>query len=145
MRLCPAARVIGVLSALICSGVFSSCGGISASQGGGGTAKLTQITIAPSNPSIMKGASQQLTATGIYDDGTKHALGASVNWETSPSAVATINTKGNVTGVGEGVAQVTAAYQGVTGKTSVTVGPPGLLSITVSPNPSSLPEGDSGQ
>jgi trimeric autotransporter adhesin len=145
MRLCPAPRVISVLSALICSGVLLSCRGISASQGGGGAAKLTQITIAPSNPTIMKGASQQLTATGIFDDGTQNALGASVTWEASPSAVATINTKGNVMGVGEGVAQVTAAYQGVTGSTSVTVGQPGLLSITVSPNPSSLPAGETGQ
>ena len=144
MRLCPAARVISVLSALICSGLLLSCGGIGASQGGG-TPKLTQIAIAPSNPTIMKGASQQLTATGIFDDGTQHALGASVTWETSPSAVATINTKGNVIGVGEGVAQVTAAYQGVTGSTSVTVGQSGLLSITVSPNPSSLPAGETGQ
>jgi trimeric autotransporter adhesin len=144
MRLCPAPRVISVLSALICSGLLLSCGGITASQGGGAP-KLTQITIAPSNPTIMKGASQQLTATGIFDDGTQHALGASVTWETSPSAVATINTKGNVIGVGEGVAQVTAAYQGVTGSTSVTVGQPGLLSITVSPNPSSLPAGETGQ
>ena len=144
MRLCPAPRVISVLSALICSGLLLSCGGISASQGGG-TPKLTQITIAPSNPTIMKGASQQLTATGIFDDGTQHALGASVTWETSPSAVATINTNGNVIGVGEGVAQVTAADQGVTGSTSVTVGQPGLLSITVSPNPSSLPAGETGQ
>src|ERR1700676_1488810 len=144
MRLCPAPRVISVLSALICSGLLLSCGGITASQGGG-TPKLRQITIAPSNPTIMKGASQQLTATGIFDDGTQHALGASVTWETSPSAVATINTKGNVMGVGEGVAQVTAADQGVTGSTSVTVGQPGLLSITVSPNPSSLPAGETGQ
>src|SRR6202795_1586713 len=144
MRLCPAPRVISVLSALICSGLLLSCGGISASQGGG-TPKLTQITIAPSNPTIMKGASQQLTATGIFDDGTQHTLGASVTWETSPSAVATINTNGNVIGVGEGVAQVTAAYQGVTGSTSVPVGQPGLLSITVSPNPSSLPAGETGQ
>src|ERR1700682_1287311 len=113
MRLCPAARVISVLSALICSGLLLSCGGISASQGGGGTAKLTQITIAPANPTIMKAASQQLTAPGIFDDGTQHPLGASVTGQTSPSAVATINIKGNVTGVGEGVAQVTAAYQGV--------------------------------
>jgi trimeric autotransporter adhesin len=145
MRLCPAARAISVLSALICSGLFLSCGGSSASQGGGGTAKLTQITIAPSNPTVMRGASQQLTATGMFDDGTQHSLGASVTWQTSQSAVATINTQGNVTGVGEGVAQVSAAYQGVTGTTSVTVGQPGMLSITVSPNQSSLPAGESEQ
>src|ERR1700686_5724636 len=145
MRLCPAARAISVLSAVICSGLFLSCGGSSASQGGGGTAKLTQITIAPSNPTVMKGASQQLTATGMFDDGTQHSLGASVTWQTSQSAVATINTQGNVTGVGEGLAQVSAAYQGVTGTTSVTVGQPGMLSITVSPNQSSLPAGESEQ
>jgi hypothetical protein len=145
MRLCRAARAIGVLSALICSGLFLSCGGGSAPQGGGGIAKLTQITIAPSNPAITKGATLQLTATGIFDDGTQHALGASVTWQTSQSAVATINTQGNVTGVGEGVAQVSAAYQGVTGSTSVTVGPPALLSITVSPNQSSLALGESEQ
>ena len=146
MRLCPAARAIGVLSAFICSGLFLSCGGGSTPQGGGGgTAKLTQITIAPSNPTITKGASQQLAATGSFDDGTQHALGTSVTWQTSQSNVATINTQGNVTGVGEGVAQVSATYQGVRGTTSVTVGQPGLLSITVSPNQSSLPAGESEQ
>jgi uncharacterized protein YjdB len=146
MRLCPAARAIGVLSALICSGLFLSCGGGSTPQGGGGgTAKLTQITIAPSNPTITKGASQQLAATGSFDDGTQRALGASVTWQTSQSTVATVNTQGSITGVGEGVAQVSAAYQGVTGSTSVTVGPPGLLSITVTPNQSSLPVGESEQ
>jgi Bacterial Ig-like domain (group 2) len=145
MRLCPAARAIGVLSALICSGLFLSCGGGSIPQGEGGTAKLRQITIAPSNPAITKGASQQLAAMGSFDDGTQHALGASVTWQTSQPAVATINTQGNVTGVGEGVAQVSATYQGVRGATSVTVGQPGLLSITVSPNQSSLPAGESEQ
>jgi hypothetical protein len=56
-----------------------------------------------------------------------------------------INTQGNVTGVSEGVAQVSAAYQGVTGTTSVTVGASALLSITVSPTQSSLPLGESEQ
>ena len=145
MRLCSAARAIGVLSALICSGLFLSCGAGSASQGGGNPAKLTQIIIAPANPLITKGETLQLTATGIFDDGTQHALGTSVTWQTSQSAVATINTEGNVTGVSEGVAQVSAAYQGVTGSTSVTVGASALLSITVSPNQSSLPVGESEQ
>jgi hypothetical protein len=145
MKCCAAARPIGVLSMLIFSGLFLSCGGFSAPQGEGNPAKLTQIKIAPSNPAIMKGATLQLTATGIFDDGTQHALGASVTWQTSQSAVATINTQGGVTGVGEGVAQMSAAYQGVTGSTSVTVGPPALLSITVSPNQSSLPVGESEQ
>ncbi len=140
MTPCLTARAIGVLSAFICSGLFLSCGGGSTPQER--TAKLTQITIAPSNPTIPKGESQQLTATGIFDDGIQQALGASVTWQTSQTAVATVNTQGKVTAVGQGVAQVSATYQGVTGSVSVSVGPPLLLSITVSPNQSSLPVGE---
>ena len=147
MKRYPAVRAIAVLSMLICSGLFLSCGGGSTQQrgGGGAAAKLTQITITPSNPTITKGASQQLAATGTFDDKTQQALGASVTWQTSQSAVATVNTQGNVTGVGVGVAQISAAYQGVTGTTSVTVAAPTLVSITVSPNQSSLPVGESEQ
>ena len=145
MKCCAAARPIGVLSMLIFFGLFLSCGGFSAPHGEGNAAKLTQIKITPSNPAITKGATLQLTATGIFDDGTQHALGSSVTWQTSQSAVATINTQGGVTGVNQGVAQMSAAYQGVTGSTSVTVGAPALLGITVSPNQSSLPVGESEQ
>src|SRR5208282_6916520 len=76
---------------------------------------------------------------------TTQNLTASVVWQTSPSTVATITTNGKVTGVGQGVAQVSAVYQGVMGSTAVTVGQPALLSITVSPNSSSLPVGESEQ
>ena len=139
----PAACVLGVLSAFIGFGLFLSCGSGSTPQER--TAKLTQITIAPANLTIAKGKSQQLSATGIFDDGTQHPLGSSVTWQTSQPAVATIDTQGNVTAVSEGVAQVSATYQGVTGSMPVTVGQPALLSITVTPNQFSLPAGESEQ
>jgi hypothetical protein len=60
-------------------------------------------------------------------------------------AFATVDTQGNVTGVGKGAAQVSAAYQGITGSAAVNVGAAALLSITISPNPSSLPVGESQQ
>jgi uncharacterized protein YjdB len=107
-------------------------------------ARLTQITIAPPNAQIVKGATLQLSATGIFDNGEKETL-SEVTWETSQSDVAAINTKGEVSGAGEGVATVSAAYHGVTGSTSITVGPPTLVSITVSPNQASLPSGESEQ
>ncbi len=140
MQLWPAGRAISALSVIISFGLFFSCG-----TGSTGPARLTQIKIAPANQTIAKGATLQLNATGYYSDGTTHALGASVTWQTTQSAVATINTQGDVTGAGVGVAQISAAYEGVTGTTSVTVGPPALLSITVSPNQSSLPAGESAQ
>ena len=142
MSFWPACRPISALGVLIGLSLFFSCGSGSTSQG---PAKLTQINIAPANQTIAKGTTLQLSATGYYADGTTHALGASVTWQTTQSAVATISTQGDVTGVGEGVAQLSAAYQGVTGSTSVNVGPPALLNLTVGPNQSSLPVGESEQ
>ena len=142
MSFWPAGRAIRALGVLIGLSLFFSCGSGSTSQG---PAKLSQIKIAPANQTIAKGTTLQLSATGYYADGTSHALGASVTWQTSQPAVATITTQGDVTGMGEGVAQLSAVYQGVTGSTSVNVGPPALLNLTVGPNQSSLPVGESEQ
>ena len=142
MSFWPAGRAIRALGVLIGLSLFFSCGSGSTSQG---PAKLSQIKIAPANQTIAKGTTLQLSATGYYADGTTYALGASVTWQTSQPAVATISIQGDVTGVGEGVAQLSAAYQGVTASTSVNVGPPALLNMTVGPNQSSLPVGESEQ
>ena len=114
----PAISALGVLMGL---SLFFSCGSGSTSQG---PAKLTQINIAPANQTIAKGTTLQLSATGYYADGTTHALGASVTWQTSQSAVATIGIQGDVTGVGEGVAQLSAAYQGLPAPRRSTSGRP---------------------
>jgi uncharacterized protein YjdB len=97
--------------------------------------------IAPANPQLAKGKTLQLSVTGIFDNGTQEAITAVV-WQTSQSQVVTVSPQGEVTGVGEGVAQVSADYHGITGNTSITVGPPALVSIAVSPNTSSLPVGE---
>ena len=145
MRLCPAPRVISVLSALICSGLLLSCGGISASQGGGGTPKLTQITIAPSNPSIMKGASQQLTATGTYSDGSTQNLTSTAAWSSSAPKVATINAAGLANGLILGSTTITAVSGTVQGTTTLTVTAPVLASIAVTPANSSIAAGNTQQ
>jgi Bacterial Ig-like domain (group 2) len=146
MKFSPAARTLSVVSTLVFSGLLVTCSaGRALQETSDKTPKLMQVTITPANQTITKGATLQLTATANYDDGTKHALDASVTWQTSQSAVVIVDGQGNVTGVGEGVAQVSAAYQQATGSTSVTVGAAALLSITVSPNQSSLPAGESEQ
>ena len=142
MKVWPAGRAISALGVLVGLSLFFSCGSGSTSQV---PAKLSQIKIGPTNQTIAKGTTLQLSATGYYADGTSHTLGASVTWQTSQPAVATISIQGDVTGVGEGVAQLSATYQGLTGSTSVNVGPPALLNLTVGPNQSSLPVGGSEQ
>src|SRR5271166_565103 len=126
MSVCRAARAIGVFCVLA---AFVSCGG--GGGGGGGTTgpdpKLTQIVISPANPQITKGATVQLSATGILDNGNHEPL-SGVAWQSNQTNVATISAQGSVTGMSEGVATASAAYQGITGSTTITVGSPTLVS-----------------
>ena len=59
---------------------------------------LLSIAVTPPNPSIPKGTTQQLTATGTYSDGSIQELTSSVTWVSSNSAVATINASGLASG-----------------------------------------------
>jgi trimeric autotransporter adhesin len=137
MRHPKSVRAITAFSALACISLLWGCG---ASQ-----VKLTEIAISPANQSIAKGDTIQLGATGTYSDGSTQTLTDMVTWETSPSAIATVNAQGQFKGMSEGAAQVSAAYQGVTGSTTITIGAPALVGIAVSPNPSTLPLGESEQ
>ncbi len=89
---------------------------------------LTTITIDPPTPSINQGATQQLTATGTYQDSSTSTLtggtscsGNTVCWSSSDTTVATISTGGLLTGVAQGTATITAASGAITGTTTATV------------------------
>jgi hypothetical protein len=66
-------------------------------------ATLMSITVTPANPSIAKGTTQQLTATGIFSDSSTQNLTSQVSWVSGNSGVATVGdaspTNGLVTGV----------------------------------------------
>jgi len=89
---------------------------------------LTTITIDPPTPSINQGATQQLTATGTFQDTSTSTLtggtscsGNTVCWSSSDTSVATISTGGLLTGVAQGTATITAASGAITGTTTATV------------------------
>jgi len=89
---------------------------------------LTTITVDPPTPSIDQGATQQMTATATYQDGTTGTLtggtscsGNTVCWSSSDTTIATITTSGVLTGVGEGTSTITAASGAITGTTSATI------------------------
>jgi hypothetical protein len=74
---------------------------------------LTAVTITPSAPSIAVGTTQQMTATGTYDDGSTNTLtGSSVSWSSSSPTTATINSSGLVT--------ATSNVGSISGSTGVT-------------------------
>ncbi len=84
---------------------------------------LTAITITPINPSISLAAngSQQFAALATFSDGSQRDVTASVNWTSSNTAVATVNTSGLATAklVGTTVIKVTSGT--ITDQTTLTV------------------------
>jgi hypothetical protein len=87
---------------------------------------LSSIAIAPVNPSLAVGASQQLVATGTYSDNSTQQL-ASVIWTSSASTVATVTdddtNSGVVYGVAAGLSNISACTGSICGTTQVTVTP----------------------
>jgi trimeric autotransporter adhesin len=82
------------------------------------SATLSSIAITPSPVSLAAGASQQLTATGTYSDSSTRDLTAVATWLSSAPAVANVsnatNSRGLVTALATGSANVTAIFAGVT-------------------------------
>jgi uncharacterized protein YjdB len=109
------------------------------------SAALVSIAIAPSNPTIDLGRSQQFTATGKYTDGSSNDLTSNVTWGASPATVAVISSQtgsqGLATSSGVGSATITATLGGVTSSTTLTVGPPTIVSIAVTPATSMISVG----
>jgi hypothetical protein len=104
-----------------------------------GNAQLVSLAVTPVNPAIVQGSTQPFTATGTFTDGSTQDLTNSVTWNSSNTAVASINGTGLVTGVGTGTTTVAAASGSISGSTTlvVTVVGPVLTSVIVTPpNPS---------
>lgn len=84
-------------------------------------APVTSITVAPADPTLLSGTTQQFTATGTYSSGDVQDVTGQVAWTSSNTSVATIDAAGRATAIAEGTAQVSATLAGVTGSTTLTV------------------------
>lgn len=82
---------------------------------------LVSIAVTPSSASLIIGATQQLTATATYGDGSMANVTSLSTWTTSNAASATVSSSGLVTGVLSGSATITASYSGLTSTSSITV------------------------
>lgn len=90
-------------------------------------ATLQSITITPTNPTISTTISTtlQLTAIGIYSDGSQQNITTTVNWSSLNTTVATIsNTPGSnglATAIVAGSSTITASLSGVSSIATLTV------------------------
>ena len=96
------------------------------------TALLSSISIGPNSLSVNVASSQQLSATGHYNDGSAKDISSSVVWKSSDATKATISAQGLATGVYHGKVTVSATFHSVSGSAQLTVNAV-LNSISISP------------
>ncbi|MDP3859666.1 MAG: Ig-like domain-containing protein [Stagnimonas sp.] len=112
-------------------------------------ATLSSIIVEPPTPSVPKGLSRQLTATGSFSDGTTQDLSSQASWSSANTARVTVSdsagSKGLVQAVDLGSATVTAAVGSTSGSTDVTVTAATLNSIAVTPPTTTKAKGTTEQ
>ena len=103
---------------------------------------LSSIAIAPVNPTMPVGATQQLTIIGTYSNGSTANLTNTTTFTFATTTVAQVGaTTGLVTGVAAGSSVVTGSVGGKTATTTITVTPAVLSSIVVTPATASIATG----
>ncbi len=106
------------------------------------TVTLQSIAITPTDPSVAKDLTQQLTAMGTYSDGTTVDITASSTWSSDTTAASTVvSSTGLVTAVDVGSSVMTATKDFISGTTTVTTTAATVVSIAVTPADPSIAKG----
>jgi uncharacterized protein YjdB len=108
-------------------------------------AVLESLAVSAGSPQIPLGATEPLTATGTYSDGSQHDVTSTAAWTSLQPAIASVSSSGLVTAAAVGSASVTATIGAVNAQTQLTVTGAALVSIAVSSSPTSIPLGESQQ
>ena len=109
------------------SATISACSGAICGSTSTSVVTLSSISVSPSSPTIALDAAQefQLTATGVYSDGSTADLTSSVTWSSSDSSILfVLSTQGNsgiVVPGAVGTANAIATAGSVSGSTPVNV------------------------
>ncbi len=124
--------------------VYTACGGGSSSTQSV-SPTLTALTIAPANPSVGMGVTQQLKATGQFSNGSSQDVTASTSWSSSDTTKATFSpsTAGLVNGIAVGSCTVTATYQGKSSTATLTI--LSIAGLSIGPANPTIPVGGTQQ
>jgi len=97
--------------------------------------------VTPADPTLAGTTTQQLTATGRYEDDSVRDVTAEAQWTSSNPEIASVSATGLVTPVAAGTTTVTASMEGVAGTTTLTVTNAQLVSIEIAPASPSIANG----
>ncbi|MFZ0279785.1 MAG: Ig-like domain-containing protein [Candidatus Sulfotelmatobacter sp.] len=84
---------------------------------------LVSISVTPANSSIMLGTTEQLTATGTFDDGSTQNLTNSATWSSANSSMVSIGPAGLAAANSVGSTSISATSGARTGSAALTVEP----------------------
>ena len=100
----------------------------------------TLITVAPANPTLALGLSQQFTATATFSDGSTQDVTGVAHWHSSSNA-ASITVSGLATATNLGTSTISATFGGISGSTLLTVNAANVGSIAIKPSNGSIAQG----
>jgi len=132
---------------VLCAGVLllvatlTGCAAGGGSNNSSGQPTVSSIQVAPPSMSIGTGLGQQFTATAHMSDGTSKDVTNSVQWSSSDSNIASVNSAGMASGSAPGTVIITALSGSLKSTAALTVSSAAvnLSSIVVSPAASTLP------
>lgn len=119
-------RVLALFSAAICGLGCSAVLGLedpTPGFGDGGLRTLRSITIGPDPLALPLGISQQLTATGTFDDGSVGDITTQTEFSIMTGGALTVTSTGLAQAISEGPATVTAKIGKIEGHAVAMVGP----------------------
>jgi hypothetical protein len=121
--------------ALILLFSLTACGGSGGSSPALNTGpSLSRIEVTPSQPSLAKGTTLNLTATGIYSDDSSRTLTNDVSWQSSDDTIASLSMTGGISALTAGQVSIQASLDGSTGSTQLTVTNAVLSRLEISPS-----------
>ena len=109
------------------------------------TAALAAILVTSDHSAIPVGSTAQLSAQGVYGDGSTKDLTSSVTWTSSPAGLTSVSAAGLATAQAVGSATITATLGSIKGSASLSVTPAVLSSIAITSNNSTMPLGTTQQ
>jgi len=102
-------------------------------------AAMTSVEVLSGSALMPLGTKQQLTAQGIYTDGSMRDITTSVSWSSNSNSILWISPGGQAEARAIGSAAVSASAMGFIGKVILTVGSPALKSMSILPATQTIP------
>lgn len=104
-------------------------------------ATLTSLGVTPPNNLATPGTTLQLTATGVFSDGTTQDLSSQVAWKSSNTALARVSAQGLVTVLAPGTVTLTADFGAQQASANLTISAVPVTGLAVTPVTPTLARG----